>query len=97
MEIQRDRLDDRMESFGTTYTISIKDNLCAVFHKAISAAYPDVVDPPIIVTTSSNPKFGEYQCNSAMPLAHQLSSSGKNWISKNAFSGFCSRKLDGYI
>ncbi|XP_071570039.1 arginine--tRNA ligase, cytoplasmic isoform X2 [Temnothorax nylanderi] len=76
VERQRNKLDNRMELFGAADTISIKDNLCAVFHKAISAAYPDIVDPPVIVTTSSNPKFGDYQCNSAMPLAQQLSSCG---------------------
>lgn len=57
--------------------ISINDTLCEIFRKAINAAYPDVPDPPVIVTTSNNPKFGDYQCNSAMPLAQQLSSSGK--------------------
>lgn len=76
VEVQRDKLDNKMGLFGTADTISIKDNLSTVFHKAISAAYPDVLDPPVIVTTSSNPKFGDYQCNSAMRLAQQLSSSG---------------------
>jgi len=75
--MQRNKLDSRIGLSGTADTISIKDNLCTVFHKAISAAYPDVVDPPVIVTTSSNLKFGDYQCNSAMPLARQLSNSGK--------------------
>ncbi|XP_011877440.1 PREDICTED: arginine--tRNA ligase, cytoplasmic [Vollenhovia emeryi] len=76
VEMQRNKLDDRMELFGTAYTISIRDHLCTVFCKAISAAYPHIVDPPVIVTTGSNPKFGDYQCNSAMPLAQQLSSLG---------------------
>ncbi|KAG5343461.1 SYRC protein, partial [Acromyrmex charruanus] len=76
VEMQRDKLDNKMGLFETADTISIKDNVSAVFHKAISAAYPDILDPPVIVTTSTNPKFGDYQCNSAMPLAQQLSSSG---------------------
>lgn len=78
--MQRNRLDDRMGLSDETAdtAISIRENLYTIFHKAISAAYPDIVDPPVIVTTSSNPKFGDYQCNSAMPLAQQLSSSGKN-------------------
>ncbi|KYN07324.1 Arginyl-tRNA synthetase, cytoplasmic, partial [Cyphomyrmex costatus] len=76
VEMQRDKLDNRMGLFGIADTISIKDNLYTVFYKAINAAYPDVVDPPVIVAVSTNPKFGDYQCNSAMPLAKQLSSSG---------------------
>lgn len=76
VEMQRNRLDDRTELSEAADTISIRNNICTVFHKAIVAAYPDIMDPPIIVTTSSNPKFGDYQCNSAMPLAQQLSNSG---------------------
>lgn len=59
--------------------ISINNTLCDMFQKAINLAYPEVADPPVIVTTSSNAKFGDYQCNSAMPLAQQLSSSGKDF------------------
>lgn len=56
--------------------ISVNNILCQIFEKAIKEAYPNVSDPPIIVTTSNNPKFGDYQCNSAMPLAQRLSSGG---------------------
>ncbi|KAL0113269.1 hypothetical protein PUN28_012432 [Cardiocondyla obscurior] len=76
VEMQRNKLDNRMEGLKSADTISILDNLSTVFNKAISAAYPDIVDPPVIVTTSTNSKFGDYQCNSAMPLAQQLSISG---------------------
>ncbi|XP_012534883.2 arginine--tRNA ligase, cytoplasmic [Monomorium pharaonis] len=75
VEMQRDKLDSKME-FVTGETMSIQDHLHSVFHKAISAAYPDISDPPVIVTTSSNPKFGDYQFNGAMRLAQQLSNSG---------------------
>ncbi|CAK9796524.1 Arginine--tRNA ligase, cytoplasmic [Anthophora plagiata] len=56
--------------------ISIYETLYNIFQRAISAMYPDICDPPIIVTISSNQNFGDYQCNSAMPLCQQLSSSG---------------------
>ncbi|XP_033317975.1 arginine--tRNA ligase, cytoplasmic [Bombus bifarius] len=52
--------------------ISIYDTLSNLFKEAISVAYPDVCDPPVIITSSNNPKFGDYQCNSAMPLSKQL-------------------------
>ncbi|XP_039304484.1 probable arginine--tRNA ligase, cytoplasmic isoform X3 [Solenopsis invicta] len=74
--MQKDKLDHKMDLFGTAETLSIRDQLCSIFHKAISTTYPDITDPPVIVTTSSNPKFGDYQCNSAMPLAQLLSISG---------------------
>lgn len=78
VEMQKNKLESKMGLPGTEDTIGIRDNLNEIFHKAISAAYPDIADPPVIVTSSSNPKFGDYQCNSALPLAQQLSSSGKN-------------------
>ncbi|XP_050465250.1 arginine--tRNA ligase, cytoplasmic isoform X2 [Cataglyphis hispanica] len=65
-----------MPNISQSNVISINNTLCEIFRKAITAAYPDVLNPPIIVTISNNPKFGDYQCNSAMPLAQQLSSSG---------------------
>lgn len=54
--------------------ISINSTLSKIFQKSINEAYPNVSNPPVIVTTSNNVKFGDYQCNSAMPLARQLSS-----------------------
>lgn len=49
---------------------SITEILTDIFSSAISRAYPDVVDPPVLIALSgSNPQFGDYQCNSAMALA----------------------------
>lgn len=59
--------------------ISINNTLCGIFRKAINLAYPNILDPPVIVTTTNNSKYGDYQCNSAMRLAQQLSSSSKDF------------------
>lgn len=57
---------------------NIQDVLYTVFSQAISAAYPDVTDAPVVITLSgNNPKFGDYQCNSAMPIANILKQLGK--------------------
>ncbi|OAD52392.1 Arginine--tRNA ligase, cytoplasmic [Eufriesea mexicana] len=56
--------------------ISIYDTLFNLFKKAISVAYPDICEPPVLITSSNNPKFGDYQCNSAMPLYKQLNNNG---------------------
>ncbi|XP_014470943.1 PREDICTED: arginine--tRNA ligase, cytoplasmic [Dinoponera quadriceps] len=71
--------------------ISINNTLCDIFRKAINLAYPNVSDPPVIITTSNNPKFGDYQCNSAMPLAQQLSSSGTKVIPRNVANEIISK------
>lgn len=75
-----------MKATETCNTVSIYDTLFDLFERAISAAYPDVPDPPVIITSSSNPKFGDYQCNSAMSLTKQLSSMGKKYIVINVKS-----------
>ncbi|XP_063626161.1 arginine--tRNA ligase, cytoplasmic [Cydia splendana] len=54
-------------------TICILDELKNVFEIAITSAYPDLEDAPVVITLSgNNPKFGDYQCNSAMPISQLL-------------------------
>lgn len=60
-----------------SHTTSINDQLIESLFKGITKAYPDVVDPPVIITLSNNSKFGDYQCNSAMPLSKLLASKGE--------------------
>lgn len=40
-----------------------------IFATAIHSAYPTIQNPSVALTMAQNPKFGDYQCNSAMPLA----------------------------
>ncbi|CAH2093131.1 unnamed protein product [Euphydryas editha] len=56
-------------------SICILDELKNVFEIAIMSAYPSLEDPPVVITVSgNNPKFGDYQCNSAMPISQILKS-----------------------
>ena len=48
---------------------SLLHDVEAVFGAAISAAYPALPGATLMVTASTNPKFGDYQCNSAMAIA----------------------------
>lgn len=58
-------------------TVCILDELRNVFEIAISSAYPDLKEAPIAITLSgNNPKFGDYQCNSAMGISNLLKSKG---------------------
>lgn len=49
--------------------ININSRLQEVFGCAIKAAYPELENPPLIVTPNQQPKFGDYQCNSAMGIS----------------------------
>ncbi|XP_075980334.1 arginine--tRNA ligase, cytoplasmic-like [Anticarsia gemmatalis] len=53
--------------------ICLVDELKNVFEVAIRSAYPNLDDPPVVISLSgSNPKFGDYQCNSAMAISQLL-------------------------
>ncbi|KAK0042697.1 arginine--tRNA ligase cytoplasmic [Biomphalaria pfeifferi] len=54
------------------YALDIRGIVQDVFTSAIYAAFPELPDPTILVVPSS--KFDDYQCNSAMAIAQQLSS-----------------------
>ncbi|XP_015114431.1 arginine--tRNA ligase, cytoplasmic [Diachasma alloeum] len=56
--------------------ISIYNELEKLFLEAINKTYPDLVDPPVVITQSKDAKFGDYQFNSAMPLAKLLAGQG---------------------
>ncbi|XP_075455279.1 arginine--tRNA ligase, cytoplasmic [Ascaphus truei] len=52
--------------------ININVQLQEVFQKAIKSAYPDLENVPQAVTPNQQPKFGDYQCNSAMAMTQML-------------------------
>ncbi|XP_076289361.1 arginine--tRNA ligase-like protein [Lasioglossum baleicum] len=75
IEADRAKTQSRMETDAYD-VISVYDTLYNLFAKAIHAAYENVPEPPVILAASNSPKFGDYQCNSAMPLVTLISSHG---------------------
>ncbi|XP_069055450.1 arginine--tRNA ligase, cytoplasmic isoform X2 [Pleurodeles waltl] len=57
--------------------ININSRLQVIFGDAIKAAYPELENPPLVVTSSQQPKFGDYQCNSVMSITQMLKTSQK--------------------
>ncbi|KAH0558116.1 arginine--tRNA ligase, cytoplasmic [Cotesia glomerata] len=53
---------------------SISTQLEELFREAIKKSYSE--DLPVVISASGNPKFGDYQCNSAMELSKRLKKSG---------------------
>jgi len=52
--------------------MNVQEALNFVFETAICEAYPAVTNPPVSLTLAKNPKFGDYQCNSAMAISKLL-------------------------
>ena len=76
MEYYKEK-DFARASSNTNALICIEDALHDIFEKAITSAYPDVPDPPVDINiTGKNPKFGDYQCNSAMSLSQYFRKHG---------------------
>ncbi|KAG9490811.1 hypothetical protein GDO78_006248 [Eleutherodactylus coqui] len=57
--------------------ININVQLQEIFGRAIRASYPELVNAPLAVTPSQQPKFGDYQCNSAMAMTQMLKARGE--------------------
>lgn len=59
--------------------VSILDHLTEIFSAAIASGFPTLQNVPTVIAsgTNPNPKFGDYQCNSAMSISKMLSSQGE--------------------
>ncbi|XP_075712531.1 arginine--tRNA ligase, cytoplasmic isoform X1 [Rhinoderma darwinii] len=57
--------------------ININVQLQEIFGRAIRASYPELVNAPLAVTPGQQPKFGDYQCNSAMAITQMLKARGE--------------------
>lgn len=55
---------------------SIQNALYEFFKEAIRLEFPDLTEVPILIALSNNPNFGDYQCNSAMPITQLLKAQG---------------------
>lgn len=61
-----------------TGLVSLMDYLKSKFRNAILKAYPNLSEAPVVITVSTNSKFNDYQCNSAMPVSKMLKENGVN-------------------
>jgi len=49
--------------------LNIKESLISIFEIAVSNGFPNIKNLPVILGLAQNPKFGDYQCNSAMAIS----------------------------
>lgn len=56
--------------------IAVTEHLVETFSNAIAAAFPTLQNvPPAVIAPGNNPKFGDYQCNSAMGIVALIKNS----------------------
>lgn len=65
------------KSSSSNDLILILDHLQTIFSEAIQATFPNI-DVPAVITIITNPKFGDYQFNSAMKITQILKAQGTN-------------------
>ncbi|CAF89939.1 unnamed protein product, partial [Tetraodon nigroviridis] len=56
--------------------VNINQRLQEVFGLAIRTSFPELENPPLALAPNQQPKFGDYQCNSAMAMAQMLKAKG---------------------
>lgn len=49
--------------------VNINQRLQEVFGLAIRTSFPELENPPLALAPNQQPKFGDYQCNSAMAMS----------------------------
>jgi len=59
--------DEKVKGAGRM--MNIKESLSSIFEVAICNSFPYLKSPPVVLAPAQNPKFGDYQCNSAMALS----------------------------
>ena len=53
----------------STHSTSVLGVLVAIFDLAIKTTFPQLKNHQVLLNPCTNPKFGDYQCNSAMSLS----------------------------
>ncbi|XP_065556238.1 arginine--tRNA ligase, cytoplasmic-like [Artemia franciscana] len=82
LKVENDKLKYRINIMKRALTetvegqFSIIGELKNIFKKSLIKSYPESSDFNIEVVISSQPKYGDYQCNSAMALSKILKESG---------------------
>jgi len=74
--LERTLKEEKAKCCGTMF--NIHSALMTLFQTAIDKAFPSVQNIPVVLTLAMNPKFGDYQCNSAMAATKILKGAGVN-------------------
>lgn len=82
-KIQLQRALKMEEEISSKHMISVKLFVQELFVEAVGKAFPDFPAGTVTVQQSTQEKFGDYQCNSAMPIAQLLKKQGKKPVTRD--------------
>ncbi|XP_034961060.2 arginine--tRNA ligase, cytoplasmic isoform X1 [Zootoca vivipara] len=91
--LQKSLQEERSRSKPSKAMININSRLQDIFGVAIKAAYPDLENPPLLVTPSQQSKFGDYQCNSAMSITQILLKTKEQKVSPREIADKIARNI----
>uniref|UniRef100_A0A8C4QQ81 Arginine--tRNA ligase, cytoplasmic n=1 Tax=Eptatretus burgeri TaxID=7764 RepID=A0A8C4QQ81_EPTBU len=77
--------------------VNINSRVHDIFKQATAQAFPDLIDPPVVVTPSQQAHFGDYQYNSSMAIAQLLKSGGKPMSPRDVAQAISSHILSNDI
>lgn len=68
LDVRPQALQEERTRCGYTM-VNINQRLQEIFGLAIRTSFPELENPPLALAPNQQPKFGDYQCNSAMAMA----------------------------
>ncbi|VUZ44461.1 unnamed protein product [Hymenolepis diminuta] len=100
LQYQKEQLEKSIENTQkslATHQVSVLSALVSTFDLAIKKAFPETKSGPVAITPSTNPKFGDYQCNNALSLSKVLSVDGKKIAPRDISTKICENLEKGSL
>uniref|UniRef100_A0A8D0B9I0 Arginine--tRNA ligase, cytoplasmic n=1 Tax=Salvator merianae TaxID=96440 RepID=A0A8D0B9I0_SALMN len=91
--LQKSLQEEMRRSKPSKSMVNINKRLQDIFEVAIRAACPDLENPPLAVTPSQQPRFGDYQCNSAMSITQILLKTKEQKVSPREIADKIARNI----
>ncbi|CDS36391.1 arginyl tRNA synthetase cytoplasmic [Echinococcus multilocularis] len=94
---QLEKAIDNLQKTLMSHQVSILNALIATFDLATKKAFPQLTSVSTVVTPSSHPNFGDYQCNNGLSLARQLSADGTKISPVDVATKICDHLVEGSL
>ncbi|VDN98947.1 unnamed protein product [Rodentolepis nana] len=100
LQYQKQQLEKSIENAHkllATHQVSVLNALVSTFDLAIKKAFPECKSISVVITPSTSPKFGDYQCNNALSLSKELAASGVKLAPRDVSAKICEHLEKGSL